>query len=182
VARKNLSETKVAAFVRQLFAIRQPLARQTAGAARLQKPDTDKDAELSVHRGAAAFIDGNERTFIDKYSDYFWFVLLGLSGPGSAIAWVRHFLKRDEREETTLHRRQILDLVLKVRAATSVEQLSAMRENVDAIIVEAVRCYDDGALDDGDLAALALVLGLFQHAVGERSTELDLQTVAAVGR
>src|SRR6202043_2465900 len=76
VARKSLSETTVAGFVRQLFAVRQSLAKQVPGAAHLKKPDTDKDAELPVHRGAAAFIDGNERTFLDKYSDYFWFALL----------------------------------------------------------------------------------------------------------
>jgi hypothetical protein len=39
-----------------------------------------------MHRGAAAFFDGNERTFFDKYGDYFWFALLALSGLGSAAA------------------------------------------------------------------------------------------------
>jgi TRAP-type uncharacterized transport system substrate-binding protein len=42
VARKNLSEATVASFARQLFGIRRSLARQSEGAARLQKPDTDK--------------------------------------------------------------------------------------------------------------------------------------------
>ena len=84
VARKALSETTVATFARQLFAIRQALAKQVPGAAHIKKPDTDKDAELPVHRGAAAYIDGTERTFLDRYGDYFWFVLLLLSALGSA--------------------------------------------------------------------------------------------------
>src|SRR6202035_4609520 len=54
VARKALSETTVAAFYRQLFALRQAIARQVPGAAHITKPDTEKDAELPVHRGAAA--------------------------------------------------------------------------------------------------------------------------------
>src|SRR6267142_5864988 len=111
VARKALSETTVAAFFRQLFAVRQLIARQVPGAAHIRKPDTDKDAELPVHRGAAAVIDGTERTFLDRYGDYFWFALLLLSGIGSAGAWLRHYLNRDEREENTTHRNKILAMV-----------------------------------------------------------------------
>ena len=94
VAREALSETTVAALARQLFAVRHSLAKEAPGAANIKKPDTDKDAELPVHRGAAAFIDGTERTFLEKYSDYFWAVVLVLSGLGSAGAWFRHYLKR----------------------------------------------------------------------------------------
>ena len=58
--KKVLSETTVAAFFRQLYAVRQAVARQVPGAARITKPDTEKDTELPVHRGAAAVIDGTE--------------------------------------------------------------------------------------------------------------------------
>lgn len=43
-----------------------------------------------------------------------------------------------------------------------------MQREVDAIIREALQCYDDGAIDEQELAAFALVLELFQHAVAER--------------
>ena len=101
VARKALSETTLAAF-RQLFAVRQAIARQVPGAVHITKPDAEKDAELPVHRGAAAVIDGTERTFLDRYGDYFWFALLLLSGIGSAGAWLRHYLNRDEREDNQI--------------------------------------------------------------------------------
>src|SRR6266446_636991 len=127
VARKELSETTVAAFFRQLFAVRQLIARQVPGAARIQKSETDKDAELPVHRGAAAVIDGTERTFLDKYGDYFWFALLLLSALGSAVAWLRHYLNRDEREENTSHRNRILTMVSRARTAESNEELLAMQ-------------------------------------------------------
>src|ERR1700731_2137166 len=141
VARKSLSETTVAGFVRQLFAVRQSLAKQVPGAAHLKKPDTHKDAELPVHRGAAAFIDGNERTFLDRYSDYFWFALLLLSGLGSGGAWLRQFLKRDEMEETTIHRKEIVAMISRVRTAESAEDLLAMQREVDGIIRDALKSY-----------------------------------------
>ncbi|HLJ00460.1 MAG TPA: TAXI family TRAP transporter solute-binding subunit [Bradyrhizobium sp.] len=176
VARKSLSETTVAALVRQLFALRQSLAKEVPGAAHLKKPDTDKDAELPVHRGAAAFIDGNERTFLDKYSDYFWFAILVLSGLGSGGAWLRQFLKRDEREETNIHRAKIMALIPRVRTAESAEELLAMQHEVDAVIREALKYYDDGAIDEDDLAAFNLVLELFHHAVAERHAGTEAGT------
>jgi hypothetical protein len=163
----------VAAFVRQLFAVRQALAKQVPGAAHIKKPDTDKDAALPVHRGAAAFIDGNERTFLERYSDYFWFAILVLSGLGSGGAWLSQFLKRDERKETTQLRKKILAMISRARTAESAEELLAMQREVDAIIRETLECYDDGAIDEEDLAAFGLVLELFHHAVAERRAALD---------
>lgn len=173
VARKALSETTVAAFARQLFAIRQALANQVPGAVHIKKPDTDKDAELPVHRGAAAYIDGTERTFLDRYGDYFWFVLLFLSALGSAGAWLRHFMKRDEKEETTIDRGKMMAMISNVRTAQSAEELLAMQREVDAIIRETLACYDDDAIEEEDLAAFELVLALFNHAVVERRAEMD---------
>jgi TRAP transporter TAXI family solute receptor len=168
VAQKALSETTVAALARQLFAIRQTLAKEVPGAAHIKKPDTDKDAELPVHRGAAAYLDGNERTFLDKYSDYFWGAILVLSGLGSAGAWLRHFLKRDEREEDGVNRNRILELIAKARVAESSEELLAMEREVDGILRETLDGYDDGAIEEEDLSAFDLVLAQFHYADADR--------------
>jgi TRAP-type uncharacterized transport system substrate-binding protein len=177
MARKALSETTAAVFFRQLFAVRQTIARQVPGAAHITKPDTEKDAELPVHRGAAAVIDGTERTFLDKYGDYFWFALLLLSGIGSAGAWLRHYLNRDERDENTGHRSRILAMVSRVRTAESNQKLLEMQREVDAIISETLECYDDGAIEEEELAAFGLVLELFNHAIVERRAELQPGTL-----
>jgi TRAP transporter TAXI family solute receptor len=177
MARKALSETTAAAFFRQLFAVRQAIARQVPGAAHITKPDTEKDAELPVHRGAAAVIDGTERTFLDRYGDYFWFSLLLLSGIGSAGAWLRHYLNRDERGENTSHRNRILAMVSSVRTAKSNQELLAMQREVDAIISETLECYDDGAIEEEELSAFGLVLELFNHAVVERRAALRADTL-----
>jgi TRAP-type uncharacterized transport system substrate-binding protein len=177
VARKALSETTVAAFFRQLFAVRQAIAREVPGAVHITKPDTEKDAELPVHRGAAAVIDGTERTFLDKYGDYFWFALLLLSGIGSAGAWLRHYFNRDERQENTSHRTRILAMVSEVRTAESSQELLEMQREVDAIIAETLECYDDGAIEEEELAAFGLVLELFNHAIVERRATLQVDTL-----
>jgi TRAP transporter TAXI family solute receptor len=185
VARKSLPDTAVGAFARQLFTVRQVLAREVPGAAKIEKPDTDKDAALPAHAGAAAYIDGTERTFLERYSDVFWFAILLLSGVGSAGAWLRHYLKRDEREQTSVHRENLLAMISKAREAVSLEELAAMQHEVDATLRETLQSYDDGAIEEGDLSAFGLVLDQFHRAVIDRrmaiaAAEPDLPRMRAL--
>ena len=168
VARKSLPETAVGGFVRQLFTVRPQIVREVPAAAKIEKPDTDKDAALPAHAGAAAYIDGTERTFLERYSDYFWLAILILSGLGSAGAWLRHYLKSDEREQNTRHRERLLQMISRVRESQSPEELVSMQHEVDDILRDALNGYDDGALEEGDLSAFGLALEQFHHAVVER--------------
>ena len=168
VAPKSLSDSAVGAFVRELFAVRPSLARENPGAAKIEKPDTDKDAAIPAHPGAAAYIDGTERTFLDKYSDYIWGGILLLSLLGSGSAWLRHYLKRDERRLNTLHRDKLLATIALVRNINSIEELDALQREADDILRETLQCYDDGAIEEGDLSAYGLVLEQFHHAVVDR--------------
>jgi ABC-type nitrate/sulfonate/bicarbonate transport system substrate-binding protein len=172
LTRKSLSEAKAAAFYRQLFTVRDTITQRVAGAAHITKPETEKEAEPSVHRGTAAVINGTERTFLDKYSDYFWFALLLLSGIGSAAAWLRRYLNRDDRDDNTSYRNRILSVVSEVRGAESEKDLQTLQREVDGIISEALKCYDEGAIESEDMVAFGLVLELFDHAVADRRAAL----------
>jgi TRAP transporter TAXI family solute receptor len=172
VAPKSLSETTVAALTRQIFSAKPTLTHDIPAAAKIEKPDTDKDAAIPAHRGAAAYIDGNERSFMDKYSDYIWGAVLLLSVLGSVSAAVRHYIKRDERRLSILHREKLVAAIAQVRKVDSIEALDTMQHEADEILRETLQCYDDGAIEEADLAAYSLVLGQFHHAVADRRTAL----------
>src|SRR5581483_1378499 len=86
VARRKLHEATVADFTKQLFAIRQALATEVTAVAKIEKPDTDKDANVPVHPGAAAYLDGEMKTFFDRYNDLLYWGLMVFSFFGSALA------------------------------------------------------------------------------------------------
>lgn len=151
-----------------MFTQRLQVARDLPAAAKIEKPDTDKDAALPAHQGAAAYIDGTERTFLEKYSDYIWGGILLVSGLGTAGAWLRHYVKRDERERYITHRDGLLTLIARVRRAETPEELEAMQGDADALLREALDCYDDGAIEEGDLSVIGLTLEQFHHAVSDR--------------
>ncbi len=178
VAPKSLSESTVAAFTRRLFAARPSLAREMPSASRIEKPDTDKDAALPAHPGAAAYIDGTERTFMDNYSDYIWGAVLLLSVLGSGSAWLRHYIKRDERRLNALHREKLLAAIALVRQIDSIEKLDVLQCEADDFLRETLECYDDGAIEQSDLAAYGLVLDQFHHAVVDRRVAIGARIAA----
>jgi TRAP-type uncharacterized transport system substrate-binding protein len=173
VARKSVSEVMAANLTRQIFADRQSLLNELPGIATLEKPDTDKDASIPVHPGAAAFIDGTERTFVEKYSDYFWGALLLLSGVGSAGAWFRAFMRRDEKAKYFVLRDRLLDLIARMRAEQSIAALEGMESEVDDIVQDTLMFYEDGAIEEGQLAAFNLALGQFRYVAAEQRRILE---------
>ncbi len=182
VAPKSLPDSTVGAFARALFTVRPTLAKEIPGAAKIEKPDTDKDAAILAHPGAAAYIDGTERTFLDKYSDYIWGAILLLSVLGSGGAWLRHYLMRDERRLNTEHRDKLLAAIAQVRKIDSIEELDALQREADDILRETLGCYDDGAIEEGDLAAYHLVLEQFHNAVVDRRSVIGAAGAADLPR
>jgi TRAP transporter TAXI family solute receptor len=172
VARKGLSEATVATFTRQLFAIRQTLMAEFPLAAKIETPDTDKDAVIPVHPGAAAFVDGEEKTFLDRYSDYIWWALMALSAMGSAGAWFAGYLKKDERNNNSSLRERLLAMIAAARRCDSTDELDAMQAEADDILRDTLHCFEHGAIEEGALTAFNIALDQFHNAVADRRAVL----------
>ena len=172
VARKSLSELTVTAFTKQLFAIRHSLQSEFPGVANIQVPDTDKAAAIPAHPGAAAFIDGNERSFLDRYGDLMWFALLILSGMASGGAWLRSYMRRDERAHNTELRNRLLDMIAAARENGSLTELDQMQKEADDILRDTLNCFEDGAVEEDTLSAFNIALDQFHNAVADRKAWL----------
>ena len=168
VARKGLSEATIAAFTRQLFAIRQQLLADFPLAAKIETPDTDKDAAIPVHPGAAAFVDGEEKSFLDRYSDYIWWGLMAMSMMGSVGAWFAGYVRKDERSNNSHLRERLLQMIASARKSDSVEELDNMQAEADNILRDTLHCFEDGAIEEGALTAFNIALAQFHHAVADR--------------
>jgi NMT1-like family len=184
VARKGLSEATIAAFTRQLFAVRQQLMSEFPLAAKIETPDTEKDAVIPVHPGAAAFVDGEEKTFLDRYSDFIWWGLMGLSAMGSAGAWFAGYLKKDERNNNSSLRDRLLEMLARARRSDSIDELEQMQTEADDILRDTLHCFEHGAIQEGALTAFNIALDQFHHAVADRRALLmsmpqNLQRAAA---
>lgn len=168
VARKSLSESTVTTFTRQLFSMRQALIAENPATAKIEVPDTDKDAAIPVHPGAEAYVDGEEKSFIERYNDLGWWVILGMSVLGSVGAWAASYLKKDERISNASQRERLLEMLSQARKAASHEELDEMQAEADEILRDTLDCYESGVIDDGPLTAFQLALEQFHNAVADR--------------
>src|SRR6185312_10666231 len=130
--------------------------------------DTDKDAVIPVHPGAAAFVDGEEKSFLDRYSDFIWWGLMGLSAMGSVGAWFAGYLKKDERNNNSSLRERLLDMIARARKSDSSEELDQMQSEADDILRDTLQCFEHGAIEEGALTAFNIALEQFHHAVADR--------------
>ncbi|MDP3077062.1 TRAP transporter substrate-binding protein [Bradyrhizobium sp.] len=167
VGSKALSEQAAAAFARELFAHRQTILREILDTANIEKPNTEKDAAIPAHPGVAAYIDGTERTFLERYGDYFWGSILVLSALGSFGAGLRAFFHPDEQENVSALRDRVLDLAAKVRDSTG-EDLVPIEKEIQHIVRETLDKYEEGAIEEGALAALGLAIEQFRAAAAGR--------------
>lgn len=172
VGRSALPEDTVAEFTRLLFAARQALGSEYPVLAKIEKPDTDRDAAVPAHPGAAAFLDNNQKTFFDKYSDYLYFGLMLLSGLGSGLAWLASYFRADDRVKRLKALGRLLDIVKAARDAETVEELIKLREEADAVLGRTIRQVEVNKLNESALMAFSLALDQAQLAISDRRSVL----------
>jgi TRAP-type uncharacterized transport system substrate-binding protein len=180
VARKSLSDAVAGDITKLLFGVRQSLASEYPAIAQMTKPDTDKDAAVLAHPGAAAFIDDEQKTFFDKYSDFIYLGIMVFSGLGSGAAWVTSYSRADDRIRKLKALENLLDIASAVRLAETHEQLDKLRADIDELVRRAMRQVERNALDESAMVAFSIALNQAQSAVAERRAMLSAQGVMPV--
>ena len=151
---------------------RQSLGSEYPVLAEIEKPDTDRDAAVPAHPGAAAFLDNNQKTFFDKYSDYLYFGLILISGLGSGLAWLASYFRADNRVKSLKALDRLLDIFKAARDAETVEELIKLREEADAVLGQTIRQVEVNRLDKSALMAFSLALDQAQLAISDRRSVL----------
>ena len=168
VARKSLSEGIAADFTKHLFAIRASLAAELPSAAKIEKPDTDKDAAVPVHPGAAAYIDGELKTFFDRYSDLLYWGLMAMSVVGSGFAGLLSYSKADDRVRKLRALERLLEIAKSARIADSIKALDDLQTEIDTIQAAMIQEVEAGTLDETAMMAYSMSIERAQIAISDR--------------
>ncbi len=139
VANEDVSQDLVAGLTRFFLTEKGPIAATAPIAMRIEAPSTDKGASLPVHAGSAAYIDDDEQTFFDKYSDmiYIGAMLLGVLASGVTAVMGRFNAGRASALEDDVHR--LVEMMASARAALSTEELDALQAEADGLMARRAR-------------------------------------------
>jgi TRAP-type uncharacterized transport system substrate-binding protein len=175
VARKGVSEEVIADFTKNLFASRQAVAADIPAAAKIEKPDTDKDASVPVHPGAAAYLDGELKTFFDRYNDYLYLGLMLVSFLGSGFAGLLSYNKADDRVRRLRSLERLLEIAKSARTAETTQALDELQDEIDSFQAGMIQEVEASTLDETAVTAYSLSIDRAQSAITDRRTVLTAQ-------
>jgi TRAP-type uncharacterized transport system substrate-binding protein len=172
VARNSLGNDVAGALTRLLLAARPAIAARIPIANRIETPAADKGAALPVHPGALAFLDDEEESFFDKYSDAFYIGAMCLSVLGTGLAAAAARLTRHRITDADKILRRLLEITNAVRSARHAGLLDGYEEEADELLALALAPDAVHALSVNRMGALTLALNQVRHAIAERRQSL----------
>ena len=172
VARRSLDDEVAGKFTKLLFEAKQAQGSDLPAFTKIEAPDTDKAATLAVHPGALAYLEGEQKTFFERYSEGLYWGLMLLSFVGSGAAWLVSYARTSpSKYERRTDLETLITMVRRARSAAA-EELDLMCVEVDDIIERAIRQIESGEIEQNRSAAVTLAAEQARRAIGERRTTL----------
>ena len=173
VANENVSQDLISDLTRFFLTEKMQIAASVPIARRIEAPSTDKGLTLPAHAGSAAYIDDDEQTFFDKYSDFIYIgaMLLGVVASGATAVVGRIQSRRTASLETGVGR--LIEMLGQVRRASSDQALDALQAEADILMAEALQAASSAGGDDRRLTVFGLALDQMRAAVRDRRVQLS---------
>jgi uncharacterized protein len=168
VAKSSLKEETVAALTRLLFDARVPLQAEFPSAKLIEAASTDKDAAVPVHPGAAAYYDGSEKTFLERYGDAFFYGPMLLSLLGTIVLGGYRYLSRDDTFELADRLRKLRQISSDAAQAHSVGEVIKLENDLRDLFDELVEKLARGGLQESEISTALLVFKHVSDALTER--------------
>jgi TRAP-type uncharacterized transport system substrate-binding protein len=158
VANRHLNSGLTTDLTKKLMAVRRDLVNEQPLLTGLAAPDLDPDAFLAVHPGAAAYYNGTQEHFMDKYGDAIYLTPMVLGGIASVFAAAWRFLGVRSGETTQTTFDALCGLPGRIRKIDNETELAAIEDDVDAVLrAQLLRSVEqeEGASDTAVLIAAA---------------------------
>jgi len=173
VARAKTPDGVVGDMVRLFFAARPLIAASAPMANRMEEPSTDKAAPFPAHPGAVAYLDGEEETFLDKYSDFIYIGAMLLSVLASAAAALASRLTAMTHARSEELMELLLERLGNAREAPSAARLDELEREADTILAQALEAGSLRHLDTHRVTALGLAIDQVRLAIRDRRRQIE---------
>ena len=156
VAQSRMSSATAGELARTIYENKAELALPDGFASRIEPADTDKDAFVVAHQGAAEYINDDTKSFMDRYSDLLYVAAAALSIIGSIFAGLYAKVTRIAPEKASELATAVLDIGERIEHATSMDALDALQEELEQILRGVVIGLRDGTISSNGLDTFKL--------------------------
>ncbi len=171
-AQSRMSTTTAGELARTIYENKADLALEDGFASRIEPADTDKDAFIVAHQGAAEYINDDTKSFMDRYSDLLYLGAGALSVIGSIFAGLYAKVTRIAPEKASELATAILDIGERVVHATSLDALDALQDELEANLRGVVVGLRDGTISSDGLETFKLGYEFVRDEIGMRRESL----------
>src|SRR5882757_5268208 len=172
VAQSRMSTTTAQDLARLIYENKAELALDSGFASRIEPADTDKDAFIVAHPGAAEYINDDTKSFMDRYSDLLYLGVAALSVIGSIFAGIYTKVTRIAPEKASELATAILDIGERMEYAKSLDALDELQDELEAILRGAVIGLRDGTISSDGLETFKLGYEFVRDEIGMRRDHL----------
>jgi TRAP-type uncharacterized transport system substrate-binding protein len=141
-------------------------------AAKIEPAETDKDALIIAHPGAAEYINDDTKSFMDRYSDVMYLGAAALSIIGSIFAGIYTKITRVAPEKASELATAILSIGERIEHAHTLDELEALEDELEAILRGAVVGLRDGTISGDGLETFKLGYEFVRDEIGMRREHL----------
>jgi TRAP-type uncharacterized transport system substrate-binding protein len=154
VANRHLDQQVVAELTKRVMAARRDLASEQPLIAGISTPTLDADAYITVHPGAAAFYNGTQQSFMDRWGNAIYLTPMALGALASVFAAAWRFLGVGSRDTAQSMLEQFAALREKIRDLKDEVDLRKIEDEIDGMLRARLAKSAD---DEGGTEALALI-------------------------
>ena len=172
VASSRMSATTAEDLARTIYENKAELALPDGFASRIEPADTDKDAFVVAHRGAADYINDSTKSFMERYSDVLYLGAGALSVIGSIFAGIYTSLTRVAPEKAGELATAILDIGERIEHASSPDALETLQDELEGVLRGAVIGLRDGTISSDGLDTFKLGYELVREQISMRREHL----------
>src|SRR4030088_55840 len=172
VAQSRMSTAIAGDLARTIYENKAELALEDGFASRIEPADTDKDALIVAHQGAAEYINDDTKSFMDRYSDLLYLGAGALSIIGSIFAGIYTKMTRIAPEKASELATAILDIGERVAHAISLDALDTLQDELEGILRGAVVGLRDGTISSDGLETFKLGYEFVRDEIGMRRESL----------
>jgi uncharacterized protein len=173
VARSSVSEDAAAALTRLVFDARVPLQSEYPMARLIEAVSTDKDAAVPVHRGAAAYYDGEEKGFFERYGDALFYGPMLFSIIGTVMLAAFRYLTRDDSFALADRLTRLRQLAKDGARAQRLDEITALEEDLGSMFDELVAKLTRGGLSAPEISTGLMVFKHVNDTLSERRRVLS---------
>lgn len=175
VAQKKLGNDLVTDLTESLMNARRDLLAEYPLFGQTTTPDTDASAYIPLHPGAAAFYNGTQESFLDKWGNIIFLAPMILGGLASVLAAAWKFLRAGAPQTPEQALDALYALGRRIRTCRSAAELDEIEQDIDRVL-QAQRLKAAAGEDEArDVTALNVAAHRLENLIHDRRLALATQ-------